>query len=227
MQPYFFPYIGYFQLMHAVDKFVFYDDVNFIKSGWINRNRLYLAGSVRYITVPLDGASSFKKICDTRVKPTDEWAAKMLSTVAQYYSKAPFYNSVRDLLERVLTSHGGSLARLAKHSVTTTAEYLGLSTTFVLSSTIYGNQDKKSTERVLDICRIEKANEYWNLPGGQSLYNADLFAQHGIDLNFVNVIINSYKQGTPEFNPGLSIIDVLMYNDPAQVVAMLSTNLHS
>ena len=226
MQPYFFPYIGYFQLLYAVDKFVFYDDVNFIKSGWINRNRLFLDGSVRYITVPLAGASSFELINMTRVRPNDEWMTTMLSSVAQNYAKAPFYKCVSELLESVLTSHNGNLATLARHSITVTSNYLGMSTEFVPSSTIYLNQRKKGVERVLDICRIEKAHEYWNLPGGRSLYSAELFAQNGIDLKFMDASIQPYQQSTPEFQAGLSILDVLMYNDPSHVLAMLNLNAH-
>ena len=224
MQPYFFPYLGYFQLIHAVNKFVFYDDVNFIKSGWINRNRLFLAGSVRYITVPLVGASSFEKINKTTVKPINEWAPTMLSSVGQYYAKAPFYKPVRGLLERVLANDNRNLATLARHSVTATADYVGLPTEFVRSSTLYGNQDKKSVERVLDICRLESAQEYWNLPGGRNIYNAELFSRNGIALKFVDVALTPYLQSTADFHPGLSILDVLMYNEPARVLAMLSTN---
>lgn len=222
MQPYFFPYIGYFQLIHAVNRFVFYDDVNFIKSGWINRNRLFLAGAVRYFTVPLMGASSFEKINKTRVKPVDEWSNTMLTSIAQDYAKAPFYRPVRELLERVLTSGNDNIAILASHSVTATANYLGLSTEYIQSSTIYGNQDKRSVDRVLDICRIEKAQEYWNLPGGRSLYSAEHFSQNGIELKFVDGCITPYQQNSAEFHPGLSIIDVLMYNEPADVLSMLN-----
>lgn len=223
MQPYFFPYIGYFQLINAVDKFVFYDDVNYIKGGWINRNRLFLAGAVRYITVPLAGASSFEKINKTNVKSGHEWVKNMLSSVDQSYDKAPFYKHVRDLLEKVIVDQNYNLADMARHSITASAEYLGMHADFVASSSVYENQDKKSTERVLDICRIEKANQYWNLPGGRSLYSAELFLQKGVDLKFVEVSIQPYQQNNNEFLPGLSIIDVLMYNEPSNVLKMLNT----
>lgn len=221
MQPYFFPYIGYFQLIRAVNKFVFYDDVNFIKSGWVNRNRLLIAGSVRYITVPLVGASSFKKINEIHVKSIGEWSKIMLTSVAQNYAGAPFYKPVRELLETVVISDNDNLASLATHSVTVVADYLGLSTEFIRSSTIYGNHNIKSVDRVLDICRLEKAKEYWNLPGGRTLYDAEVFLDNGIDLKFVDGCIMPYQQRTAEFHPSLSILDVLMYNEPAKVLAML------
>ena len=224
MQPYFFPYIGYFQLLNAVDKFVFYDDVNYIKGGWINRNRLFLAGAIRYITVPLVGASSFEKINNTHVKKDDEWVKSMLSSVAQSYYKAPFYKPVQGLLEKVLTSHNGNLSTLARHSITAIADYLEMPISFVQSSAIYENQEKKGIERVLDICRIEKADEYWNLPGGRCLYSVDIFNKNGVDLKFLDVSIKSYQQSTTEFHPALSMLDVLMCNEPSQILAMLNVS---
>lgn len=224
MQPYFFPYIGYFQLLNAVDKFVFYDDVNYIKGGWINRNRLFLAGAVRYITVPLAGASSFEKISKICVKTGDEWVKSMLSSVSQSYCKAPFYKPVQDLLEGVLGSHNGNIAALAKNSIIAVADYIGISTDFVHSSAIYGNQEKNGVERVIDICCIEKADEYWNLPGGRSLYSTDGFEKNGIYLKFVDVSIKPYQQNTAEFHPGLSMLDVLMYNEPSTVLTMTNVS---
>lgn len=222
MQPYFFPYIGYFQLLNAVDKFVFYDDVNYIKGGWINRNRLFLAGDVRYITVPLAGASSFEKISKICVRTGDEWVKTMLSSVSQSYCKAPFYKPVQGLLDGVLASHNGTIASLAKNSIIAVANYVGIQANFVHSSAIYGNQEIKGAERVLDICRIEEADEYWNLPGGRKLYSADIFKKNGIDLKFVDVSVDPYQQNSTDFLPGLSIIDVLMYNESSSVLAMLN-----
>jgi hypothetical protein len=221
MQPYFFPYIGYFLLIDAVDKFVFYDDVNFIKSGWINRNRLFLAGAVKYVSVPLSGASSFEKINKTRIQSGDEWVKRLLSSISQYYAKAPFYKPVYDLAQGVLQNHDGYISTVARNSVIATAQYLGLKKDFVFSSAIYANQQKKSVERVLDICRIEHATEYWNLPGGRNLYHLDEFSKEDIELKFVDVSMKPYYQHTPEFQPGLSILDVLMFNDPAIVRKML------
>lgn len=221
MQPYFFPYIGYFQLINAVDKFVFYDDVNYIKGGWINRNKLFLAGAVRYITVPLVGASPFEKINSTRVKIEEAWINSMLSSVAQSYCKAPFYKPVSRILETVLASNNGCLADIARNSIITTADYLKLSTEFVSTSSVYGNNHLKGFERVVDICRIEKADEYWNLPGGRSLYSDVYFKENSIDLKFVDVQITLYQQNSTEFNPGLSILDVLMYNEPSKISATL------
>lgn len=222
MQPYFFPYIGYFQLINSVDKFVFYDDVNYIKGGWINRNKLFLAGAVRYITIPLVDASSFRKINKTCVKKDGEWVKKMLSSIDQSYSKAPFYNPVRNLIENVLSDDSENLSVLTKNSVKASADYIGMDIDFIETSEIYGNQEKTGSERVIDICLIEKASEYWNLPGGVRLYGSESFEQHKINLKFVDVSIETYQQDSNEFHSGLSIVDVLMYNQPSRVLQMLN-----
>lgn len=222
MQPYFFPYIGYFQLINSVDKFVFYDDVNYIKSGWINRNRLFLAGDVRYITVPVLGASSFKKINKTQVEENKNWAVKIINFIRQNYSNAPFYESVNKLIESIVFSDFESVADLAKLSVINTANYIGIDTKFVLSSVNYKNQEKTGVDRVIDICIIEKSTEYWNLPGGRDLYSPDLFGAHDIGLKFIDVLIEPYQQKNNQFYPCLSIIDVLMYNKPSRVLQMLN-----
>ena len=213
MQPYFFPYIGYFQLVNAVDKFVFYDDVNYIKSGWINRNRLYFSDAIRYITVPLTAASSFEKINRIHVRVGNEWSAQILSVIQQFYVKAPHYRAVTELVEQVLNSHDGYISTLARNSIIAVTDYLEINKDYCVSSSIYENQELRSADRVLDICKKEKAKEYWNLPGGKNLYNSEFFKKEGVELQFVNVEITPYQQLVSEFQPGLSILDVLMFND--------------
>ena len=221
MQPYFFPYIGYFQLVNAVDKFVFYDDVNYIKNGWINRNRLFLSGAVRYITVPLSAASSFEKINRTRVRGENGWSVQMLAAIHQSYAKAPHYRAVSDLIEEVLNSHDGYISTLAKNSIITVANYLEMENNFCGSSTIYENQELRSVDRVMDICKKENASEYWNLPGGKDLYNRETFKNEDVELRFVDVAIMPYQQTSLDFQSGLSIIDVLMFNNRESIRKML------
>ena len=222
MQPYFFPYIGYFQLVNAVDKFVFYDDVNYIKSGWINRNRLYLSGAIRYITVPLAAASSFEKINRTHLRSGKEWSAQMLSVIQQSYGKAPHYRAVAGLVEEVLNSHDGYISTLARNSIIAVTNYLGIQKDYCPSSTIYENQELRSANRVLDICKKENACQYFNLPSGKNLYNAEFFQKEGVELQFVDVALTPYQQLVYEFQPGLSILDVLMFNDKEAVRKMIS-----
>src|SRR6266513_539316 len=212
MQPYFFPYLGYFQLIFASDKFVFYDDVNYIKGGWINRNRILLDGESRFFTVPLRGASSFLPI--NRVGVNDQnpkWRGKMLDTLRMAYRSAPYREIGVRLLGRVLASRCESIADLALASVQTVLEYLGLVRDFVPSSQAYNNQHLKAQDRILDICRKENADVYINAIGGANLYEADKFALQGCDLKFLRPQLPEYSQGAEHFVPGLSILDVIMH----------------
>ena len=222
MQPYFFPYIGYFQLVNAVDKFIFYDDVNYIKSGWINRNRLFLSGAIRYITVPLTAASSFEKINRTQIRVDNDWSEQMLSVIRQSYAKAPHYRPIINLVEKVLNSHDGYISTLAKNSIAAVTNYLEMDKCFGASSTVYENQELKSVDRVLDICKKENASQYWNLPGGKDLYSPEIFKNKGVELKFINPVITPYPQMIAEFQAGLSILDVLMFNDQEATREMIS-----
>ncbi|QIH09982.1 MULTISPECIES: WbqC family protein [unclassified Pseudomonas] len=222
MQPYFFPYIGYFDLIASVDKFVFYDDVNFIKNGWINRNRLYLSGDVRYFTAPLSGASSNSKIFEVRIQPRQAWTRKLLESIRQSYAKAPNFIETFDLLRDVLDGDSESVSSLAQKSVQKSAERLGMLTNFIESSSIYENSDLKGTERVLDICLKEGTKEYINLPGGKSLYDETDFLKKGIKLSFTNTSFIPYAQFDRPFSPGLSIIDMMMFNSFEQCRELIS-----
>lgn len=213
MQPYLFPYMGYFQLAASVDKFVFYDDVNFIKNGWINRNRLYLSGAVRYFTIPLSGASPFLKIRQIEVQPGAWWKKKLLESVRHSYSKAPHFKAANELLQTTLDSEESSIAAIARTSVRAVCAYAGLDTQFVESSAIYGNDALSGADRVLDICKREQASDYFNPPGGRALYSEEAFAAAGIRLHFVQPRLHAYTQFAAEFQPGLSILDALMFND--------------
>jgi hypothetical protein len=221
MQPYLFPYIGYFQLLAQVDRFVFYDDVNFIKNGWINRNRLLLQGEPRYFTVPLRDASPFRKIRDVEVAPAAGWRRGVQESIRHAYGKAPHFAAVAALVERVLRAETTRIGELAKASVRAVVDHLGLDTELVDSSSRYGNESLSGAARVVDICRREGASDYYNAPGGRALYDAAEFARHGIALHFVEAQPIEYRQGGAAFVPGLSIIDVLMHNDPAQTRELL------
>lgn len=222
MQPYLFPYIGYFQLLSQVDRFVFYDDVNYIKNGWINRNRLGLNGEPRYFTVPLSNASPFQKIRDVTITPASGWQRKLGESIRHAYSRAPHFAAVSALVQRVFETDTLHIGQLAKTSVRQVADYLDLATDFIDSSAPYGNADLHGAQRVLDICRREQATDYFNVPGGRALYEPASFAECGVRLHFVEPLPFEYAQGGPEFLPSLSIIDVLMYNDPVRVRGLLA-----
>jgi hypothetical protein len=221
MQPYLFPYAGYFQLIAVVDKFVFYDDVNFIKNGWINRNRLFLASDVRYFTVPLLGASPFKKINEVAVVPGNVWQKRIIDTVRQSYSKAPFFKEVNSLVSEIIFLNENKIGNLAKTSVMAVCNYLDINTQFVMTSAAYENSDMSGAARIIDICHREKSQLYFNLSGGKNLYSKDSFESENIELNFVGNEPIRYQQLSNEFHSGLSIIDVLMFNDKKTVSEML------
>lgn len=211
MQPYFFPYLGYFQLIFASDKFVSYDDVNYINRGWINRNRILIHGESRYITVPLSEASQFDRINQVNIFEQDvKWRGKMLDTVRMAYGRAPYKDIGVALLESVLASRCESIADLALASVKAVVEYLGLVRDLVRSSQAYDNQHLHGQDRILDICRKENADVYVNAIGGANLYQADRFVLQGCDLKFLRSQLPEYAQGAERFVPGLSILDIIM-----------------
>jgi hypothetical protein len=223
MQPYFLPYIGYMQLMSAVDTFVLYDDVAFINRGWVNRNRLLINGQEYLFTVPLKDASQNKRINEVMIASDPKWHSKLLKTIEQGYRKAPFYQTVMPLTEKIINFTTDSIANLVYFSLVELNQYLGLSTRLVQSSTIYNNADLKAQERILDICRQEKALHYINPIGGTDLYDKPTFAKAGMELSFIKALKVEYPQvnNRTEFVPWLSIIDVLMMNDVPTVKTML------
>jgi hypothetical protein len=225
MQPYFFPYIGYFTLVGAVDRFVFYDDVQYIKNGWINRNRILLAGEPSYITVPLQSASLSRRIDEVAIAQGGNWKRKMLESLRHAYGGAACFEPVHELVRSVMLPDMQRICELAKASVYAVARYLELGGDFVHSSAGYSNRELRGEERVLDICRHESASEYVNLPGGRELYDPARFAARGVQLRFVDAPATPYRQFGEHFHPYLSIIDVLMHNRPAQVRAMLASGL--
>jgi hypothetical protein len=222
MQPYFFPYLGYFQLVHAVDTFVFYDDVNYIKNGWINRNRLLLNGEPRYFTVPLSGASPFAPIDATGFDAEDaRWKRKMLETFRVAYRKAPHRDTALGLLEACLGLPSHLIGELARHSVVSVLDLLGVRRAVRDTSRIYGNGDLKGPARVVDICRREGASTYVNAPGGRALYDDRMFRPAGIELKFLDGTLPAYSQDAPTFVAGLSILDALAWCSTTEVGAML------
>ena len=215
MQPYLFPYIGYFQLMHAVDRFVVYDDVTFIKQGWINRNRLLINGEASFFVVPVKHASSFSLIRDTLIDDDPQhrrWVEKLLKTFDLAYRRAPEFARVFPLIEAVFTRSTTRVAELAMESLKIVSDYLEIRTPWVVSSAAYGNAHLKGERRVIDICRIEDASAYVNPSGGTDLYSRERFAAEGLALAFLKPRLQEYRQFKEPFVPWLSIIDVLMFN---------------
>lgn len=216
MQPYFFPYIGYFQLMAAADIFVIYDDVNFIKQGWINRNRILLHNMPHYINLELSGASSFKKINEIGVRKN-----KTLKTIEACYKKAPYFSETFKIVESILMHEEPNLARFLEHSLRTLANELGISTRIVVSSGIAKNNDLKGQDKIIAICKALNAETYVNAIGGQELYDKAFFSKENITLKFIKSGEVTYRQFSDNFFPWLSIIDVMMFNPPEKTKKLL------
>jgi hypothetical protein len=220
MQPYIFPYIGYFQLISAVDIFVLYNDVNFIKKGWINRNNILLNGERHLFTIPCKDPSQNRLISETELAFDSKARQKLLNTFSNAYKKAPHYNTVMPLIEEVIVSDFGFIHEMAQHSIRKVCDFLSLET--VLKSSVdYNNQELKREYRLIDICKKENIANYINAEGGQEIYTKDFFAEHGIALSFIKAKPITYKQFGSEFVPWLSIIDVMMFNTKEEIHQLL------
>ncbi|MDB2310622.1 WbqC family protein [Opitutales bacterium] len=222
MQPYFLPYLGYFQLMASVDKFVVYDDVSYIKSGWINRNNIKVQGKASLITIPLQNGRSGVPICDVQIAGKREfWSKKMLRTVAESYSKASKYDVIFPMFEAWMTAEIAGISELNVRILGDICEYVGLKAEIVPTSKIYSNSNLSSVDRVLDICDREGATHYINAIGGRELYSQDVFKDKGFELSFLKPGLSPYSQGKMDFIPGLSILDIMMHNSAESVSCML------
>jgi hypothetical protein len=218
MQPYFFPYIGYWQLINAVERFVIYDDVNYIKGGWINRNRILINGEPTYITVPLQQSSSRKRICDIFMQSSSVWRDKLSRSIENTYRKAPFFAEVFPIIEKLIRYETDKLSAYLTHQLQALAAFLGIKAEFVASSRRYGNDHLSGQARILDICKREGGTTYINPEGGQTLYNIETFRDVGIDLCFMLMRPMPYKQRVTGFIPYLSIVDTLMEIGTAEIM---------
>ncbi len=218
MQPYFFPYIGYFQLIQAVDLFVVYDDVNFIKQGWIARNRVVVGGREHMISLQLEGAGSFVRIRDVRVGAN---RGKLLKTIQQAYARAPFFKNAMPVIESVLFNPEPNLALFLFQQLKEICAYLGIQTQMVLSSDIPKDDGLKGQNKVIALCKAVGASVYVNPISGQSLYDHASFRAAGLTLRFLKPGFAQYRQSGGEFVPGLSIIDIMMFTSRSEITALL------
>jgi WbqC-like protein family len=223
MQPYAFPYLGYFQLIKAVDRFVLYDDVTFIKQGWINRNRILVDGKPKVITIPVSGVSSNRLINHTEIHYCSACPRKLIATIKQAYRKAPYFPTAWPVLESALASEEKDLAVYIKNMLLTLVKFLGITTEIIPSSTVYHNRGLSGERRIIDICLRENASDYINAEAGQALYSADSFESCGVKLWFLQHEVRSYRQFHCDFVSRLSIIDVMMFNPAERIAALLDT----
>ncbi len=221
MQPYIFPYLGYFNLIEASDLFVFYDDVNFVKKGWIHRNRILLNGKDFLFTIPLNNASQNKFINEIDTKFDEKWRQKFFKNIRFAYQKAPFYEPVSELIQKQINKNT-KISDLGIQSIQAVYDFLGLSFNYCKSSEKFSNtKGMDRADRLISITKQVGGQNYINLEGGRKLYEKVYFEKKGINLKFLESSLPSYKQGKQkEFIKGLSIIDILMYNDIESVKSM-------
>lgn len=222
MQPYLFSYLGYWQMAGAADIFVLLDDVNFIKKGWINRNNILLDGRAHMFTLPLSGVSQNKLICEIEVSADYKEKQKLLKTIGQCYAKAPYFNDFFPVVEAVINHHENNLASFLEHHFILMFEYLGCATRLLRSSGLKKNNEFKAQDRIIDICRRLDTKVYLNAIGGQELYQEESFHAENMALKFIKMRPIPYRQFSGNFVPGLSIIDVLMFNGRSQLKNLLN-----
>jgi len=215
MQPYFFPYVGYFQLIHHVDTFVFFDDAPYIRGGWINRNRILVEGEPRFFTVPVRQPSSSIAVNKTMVNEEHlpRWKKKFLRTLRESYSGSPNLKIVTELVERVMNNGDQDIASLAQRSIVAACDVLDLDGDFQLTSRDFPSSETRGVERVIEVCRAAGARSYINASGGRSLYDPLRFAQEGLSLSFLEPRIEEYPQRADHFLPRLSILDFMLSVD--------------
>lgn len=218
MQPYFFPYIGYYQLVYEVEKFVFLDDVTFIKQGFINRNSILLGGKRHEFSIPVSKISSYRLINDHQYL-NDQ--SKFIKLIEQAYKKSPFFYDVMPFVEAVIKDKNNNVSQKNSKSITAVFNYLGLQRDFSYSSCENYEQPLKGQDRVIALCSMLGIDKYRNSIGGQSLYSQEIFSAAGIELKFIRSNIKTYSQGKNNFISHLSIIDVLMHCDKQEIINML------
>ncbi len=224
MQPYFFPYLGYFSLIKHTDKWVVFDTPQFIRHGWIERNRILKPGDGwQYIKVPLEKHSRDTVIKDIRISQNQDWGIKILAQLEHYKKKAPYYSEVINLLNEVVDHKTNSIVEFDIKALSMVCEYLGLN----FDHTVFSTSDIKiynvnaPDEWALEISCVMGADMYYNPPGGENFFDSNKYRERGIELKFLKLNLREYDQKRDSFEPGLSIIDIMMFNSPDIIREML------
>jgi hypothetical protein len=217
MQPYFLPYLGYFQLISAVDSFVVYDTIQYTKKGWINRNQMLRNGAAVMVSLPVKKGSDYLDVVDRKL--ADDFDPKALQNqIAGAYRMAPYFSSTMPLIESILQYRSANLFDFLFHSLRQCCEHLNIATPLMRSSAVEkGPSLLKGQDRVIDICRRLSGDVYINPPGGRALYAAKDFKAERLALQFIRPRLRSYPQIGAGFVPSLSILDVMMFNRPDHI----------
>jgi len=222
MQPYFLPYIGYWQLFNIVDEFVVYNNIKYTKKGWINRNRYLCGHESRYFTLQLENDSDSLDIRERTIAVTFS-KNKILNQIRAAYQSAPCFDESYELLERIMECKDRNLFGFIFNSLSLTANHIGIKTKLTISSRIGIDHTLKSEKRVISICKALGARKYINPIGGINLYDGNEFLSNGIELNFLKTDLIEYNQNNGAFVPSLSILDVLMFNGRENIKKFLGS----
>lgn len=218
-QPYFIPYIGYWQLINCADLFIIDDDYNYIKKGWVNRNRILNNGTFNYLTLPIDHASDSVTIDKTFLADIDK--DKILRKIDCLYHKAPNFSEAFGILNQILSYPEKNLSLFLANSIQIICDYLDIKTKIIFSSSLTGNSQYKCEYRIYDQCARVGADTYINAIGGTALYDFEEFRKHDITLKFIKSNDIVYKQFNHDFVPNLSILDVIMFNTREEAKQLL------
>lgn len=221
MQPYFLPYIGYFALINAVDKFVYFDNVQYIRRGWVNRNRVKMKNKWLYITLPIKKAPLSATINEIYIVDDQKAINKIKETIKHGYSKAPNYEIIKKFIFKHI-SPGLNLSELNINLTNEICDYLVIKTEMLVSSKILNNNSMSGTDKIINTCQFLGGHYYVNPIGGLDLYPRKKFQESNIQLGFLKINGISYSQGQYEFIPNLSILDVLMWNSKEEINNMLT-----
>lgn len=222
MQPYFLPYIGYWQLIQSVDQFVVYDNIKYTKKSWINRNRILLNGNDVMISIPLRKASDSLDVVEREISP-DFDPSSILAQLSGAYRKAPFFDETLQLLEKILCYGDRNLFDFIHHSIRCICAYLSIPTPIIVSSKIDEDRNLKGQKRVISLCKAMGSSFYINPIGGRELYSREDFDAHGIKIKFLAPKPFEYSQFGSGFLPSLSIADVMMFNSAERINEHLCT----
>lgn len=212
MQPYFLPYLGYWQLMGYVDRFVVYDDIQFTKKGWIHRNRYLNNGSDQMFTLPLKKGSDFLDVAERRL--SDSWGderRKLKRKIEGAYNKKLKFHEAMPIFEACIECQESNLFEFIFGSIKTVSRVLDINTELLVSSELGNSKHLKGQERVLEICKTLGATEYVNPIGGYGLYNQKAFSEQGVDLKFHKIGDVHYDQAQKHYIQNLSVLDMLMF----------------
>lgn len=222
MQPYFLPYIGYFQLINSVDVFVIYDNIKYTKKGWINRNRMLAGGTDVGFSIPLKKDSDSLDVRERELS-ADFNRLKMLNQFREAYRNAPYHAAVLNLVEEILVTEDLNLFGFLHTSILKVCKYLDIKTRIIVSSTLDIDHSLQSQSKVIALCQAVEATTYINPIGGIELYSRDAFSSKGIELAFLRSKPLEYRQFNSLFVPWLSIVDIMMFNPAEKIHEYLSS----